>query len=94
MLCFPYRAAELDSSGGLLVGNLESLLPSVTYLLSLRTGKIEFWVPVHQIALVGPRPDDLSLCLRPRPEPTRVNVTVANCKDSWLLVIEALMDLF
>ena len=54
-----------------------------THLLSLRTSKVQFWVPIHQIALIGPGSYDLPLRFIPWPKPARIDVTMADSIYCW-----------
>lgn len=54
-------------------------------LLSLGAGKVGLGVALHEIALVGPGPDDLALRLSPGPQPTAVDVAVANAEHNGVL---------
>ena len=55
-------------------------------LLCLRDRKTMFWVSVHEITLIGPRSCHLPLGFGPRPQPTSIDMAMANPVDKCLLV--------
>jgi len=65
-------------------GRIQGLQPFE--LLSLRGDEAVLGISLQEIALIQPRSCNLTLSLRPWPQPAGIDVTVSDCIDNGLLV--------